>query len=48
MIVTHDVQVMQRCDRILLLDEGRIVASGPWHALCMQPTLQHVLLESDP
>ncbi|WFD28583.1 ABC-type xenobiotic transporter [Malassezia nana] len=36
-IVTHDPAVMQRCDRLLVLDGGRIVESGTWDALCAAP-----------
>ncbi|CAD6887555.1 unnamed protein product [Tilletia laevis] len=32
-VVTHNLEVMQRCDRILVLSEGRIVQSGPYEQL---------------
>jgi len=37
-IVTHDPAVMQRCDRLLVLAEGRIVETGSWNALCAAPS----------
>ena len=36
-VVTHDPAVMQRCDRLLVLAEGRIVETGSWDALCAAP-----------
>ncbi|KAE8250579.1 hypothetical protein A4X13_0g4590 [Tilletia indica] len=32
-VVTHNLEVMQRCDRILVLSEGRIVQDGPYERL---------------
>ncbi|WFD21017.1 ABC-type xenobiotic transporter [Malassezia caprae] len=37
-IVTHDPAVMRRCDRLLVLAEGRIVETGSWDALCAAPS----------
>jgi len=34
---THDPAVMQRCDRLRVLAEGRIVETGSWDALCAAP-----------
>lgn len=38
LLVTHDPAVMQRCDRLLVLEEGRIVETGSWDALCAAPS----------
>ena len=42
-IVTHDVHVMQQCDRVVVLEAGGIVAAGPWRTLQTHPALQRVL-----
>ena len=42
-VVTHDVHVMQQCDRVVVLEAGRIVAAGPWRTLQTHAALQRVL-----
>ena len=37
LIVSHRVNVLRACGRIVLLDEGRIAASGPHEALLSHP-----------
>ena len=43
MVVTHDVHVMRQCDRVVVLEGGRIVAAGPWRTLQTHAALQRVL-----
>jgi ABC-type bacteriocin/lantibiotic exporter with double-glycine peptidase domain len=31
--ISHDPQIMAACDRVLILDEGRIVADGPYESI---------------
>ncbi|PWN45997.1 P-loop containing nucleoside triphosphate hydrolase protein [Ceraceosorus guamensis] len=33
LVVTHKVQMMQRCDRIIVLEGGRVVEQGPYEEL---------------
>lgn len=42
-IVTHDVHVMQQCDRVLVLEAGRLVAAGTWSTLHTHPAMCRVL-----
>ena len=42
-VVTHDVHVMRQCDRVVVLEAGRIVAAGPWRTLQTHAALQRVL-----
>lgn len=31
--VTHDIEALARFDRVLVIQQGRIIADGPWHLL---------------
>lgn len=46
-IVTHDVHVMQQCDRVLLLDAGSIIAAGTWSTLHTHPAMRRVLQQQE-
>ena len=37
LIVSHRINVLRRCDRIVLLDAGRIVARGTHRDLLVDP-----------
>ncbi|NBA97710.1 ATP-binding cassette domain-containing protein [Pseudomonas sp. R5(2019)] len=44
--VTHDVEALRLFDRVIVLEEGRIVADGPWEVLKSRDDLQHVLADA--
>lgn len=46
LVVTHDAQLCQRADRIILLDEGRILAIGTPTSLADHPALTTALAET--
>lgn len=37
LIISHHLSTVQRADVINVLDEGRIIESGTWHALLTKP-----------
>lgn len=41
--VTHDTQSLNRFDRVLVLDGGRVVADGPWAVLANDPSVMEVI-----
>jgi ATP-binding cassette subfamily B protein len=38
-LITHRVAAAARCDKIVVLDQGRVVAEGTHEVLCAQPGL---------
>jgi ATP-binding cassette subfamily B protein len=43
--VTHDIEALARFDRVLVIQQGRIVADGPWHLLRREANLLNGIAE---
>ncbi|WP_349012434.1 hypothetical protein [Pseudomonas sp. PS01301] len=43
--VTHDIDALARFDRVLVIQQGRIVADGPWHLLRREAGLLNGIAE---
>ena len=43
LIVTHRQSILQHCDKVYVLHEGRIVAGGPWATMASHPATLRVL-----
>ncbi|MDY1047742.1 ATP-binding cassette domain-containing protein [Pseudomonas coleopterorum] len=43
--VTHDIEALARFDRVLVIQQGRIVADGPWHLLRREAGLLNGIAE---
>jgi ABC-type multidrug transport system fused ATPase/permease subunit len=43
--IAHRLASIEHCDRIIVLDKGRIVQDGPYHELSSKPGLFHDLLQ---
>jgi ABC-type transport system involved in cytochrome bd biosynthesis fused ATPase/permease subunit len=44
--VSHDPQLLAAFDRVLVVDQGRIVREGPFHALRDDPVCRNLLHET--
>ncbi|TFY90485.1 ATP-binding cassette domain-containing protein [Pseudomonas kairouanensis] len=41
--VTHDLRNLERFDRVIVMQEGKIVDDGPWHVLVGKPAIKALL-----
>jgi ABC-type transport system involved in cytochrome bd biosynthesis fused ATPase/permease subunit len=43
LVATHDAELLQRCDRIILLEDGQVRSVGTYQALEADPYFRRVI-----